>query len=59
MYRIEVINLAGEIVYLNLDSKNQFCIDALPANLPDDVYLVRISGEDEYFYEKLILHQEF
>ncbi|MUP38471.1 hypothetical protein [Labilibaculum euxinus] len=58
MYRIELINLSGEIVYLNLDSKNQFCEKKLPDNLPDEAYMVRISGNDDYLYERLLLTQD-
>ena len=56
MYRIEVINLSGEIVYLSLDSKNQFCKESLAGKLPDEAYIVRISGDNDYLYEKLFLN---
>ncbi|WP_421918801.1 hypothetical protein [Marinifilum sp.] len=58
MYRIEVINLAGDIVYLSIDSLNRFNEEALPGNLPQDAYTVRISGNDDYLYEKLLVAEE-
>ena len=58
MYRIEVISLSGEIVYLSLDSKNQFCEESLIGKLPDEAYMVRISGDNDYLYEKLLLNQD-
>lgn len=59
MYRIEVINLSGEIVCLSLGSRNQFCEESLPGNLPDEAYMVRISGNNDYLYEKLLLNQDY
>ncbi len=58
MYRIEVINLEGDVVYLSLDSLNQFCEESLPKNLPADAYTIRISGNDDYMYEKLLVEHE-
>ncbi|WP_321307094.1 hypothetical protein [Marinifilum fragile] len=58
MYRIEVINLEGDVVYLSLDSLNRFCEESLPGNLPKDAYTVRITGNDDYLYEKLLLTEE-
>lgn len=58
MYRIEVINLAGDVVYLSLDSLNRFCEESLPENLPEDAYTVRITGNDDYLYEKLLVAEE-
>lgn len=58
MYRIEVINLSGEIVWLSLDSQNQFCEEALPNNLPDEIYFIRISGKDGYLHERLFLNKD-
>ncbi|MCT4603971.1 MAG: hypothetical protein N4A59_13865 [Marinifilum sp.] len=60
MYRIELINLEGDVVYLNIDSLNQFCQDTLPENLPDEAYTVKISGNDEEdLFEKLLVVEEY
>ena len=58
MYRIEVINLSGEIVYLSLDTKNQINEELLKGKLPDEAYLLRISGDNHYWFEKLLLNQD-
>jgi hypothetical protein len=52
-YRIEVINLSGELVYLYLASRNQFYRELLPECLSDEAYLLRILGKDECWEEKL------
>ncbi|RKE04321.1 hypothetical protein [Marinifilum flexuosum] len=58
MYRIEVINLEGDVVYLSLDSQNRYCEESLPGNLPEDAYTVRITGNDDYLFDKLLLAEE-
>jgi len=58
VYRIEVINLSGEIVCLSVGSLHQFSEEALPDNLPDEIYFIRISGEDGYLHERLLLNKD-
>jgi hypothetical protein len=55
-YRLEIINLNGDLVYLNFQTTIK--PDSLPGNLPDDAYLVRISGKDDYFFEKLLVEHD-
>ena len=58
MYRIEVINLEGDVVYLSLDSLNRFYEEALPGSLPSNAYTVRISGNDDYLFDKLLIAED-
>ena len=58
MYRIEVINLEGDVVYLSLDSLNRYCEEALLGSLPCNAYTVRISGNDVYLFEKLLVAED-
>jgi len=56
--RMEGIDLSWEIPFLRLDSKNPFCKESLPGNLPDQAYLIRISGNNDYLHESLLLNQD-
>lgn len=55
VYRIEVFNLEGELVYLSEDSSNQFCRNTLLGNLPVDAYTLKISSQYNCVFEKLII----